>query len=354
MNKSISICVIFFSLLLSACGEKEIETEEDFFARTPQELTERVVSTHISMIDSVDIFTAYDLGSMFTFTAMGDTLYIPAGADVGVVRASGKEPTVYDVLPLRRGEGPGEVENTQDMDRKGSRLVVSDTRQGKIVVLQTDGTVEKEIRTNELSPHKISLFDPNQAVILSPISHDNVLHVISIEEGYRRSFGPSGTPHNPLRYAGQIQSDGKHIFYAGLSEPILKKYTIDGELIYSRATIDNYDTGGNYITSEDSEYAMFRYTDWAVYSAYQFALTDRYLVINPVPSEDFPDTHQILDLYHKEDGEYSHSIGLDRNLRGVAVGEDYLYGRYITEDRAYYLVRYPNIFSGSDEAYARE
>jgi len=351
MNKCISICAIFVSLLLSACGEAVLETEEDFFARTPQGTEERVISAQISMIDSVDIFTTYDLGSMFTFTSVGDTLYIPAGADVGVVRANGKELATFDILPLRRGEGPGEVENIQDTDVKESRLVVTDTRQGKIVAMLTDGYVEKEIRTNELSPHKISLFDPNRAVILSPISHENVLHVISIEGGYERSFGPSGTPHNPLRYAGQLQSDGKHIFYAGLSEPILKKYTIDGELIYSRATIDNYDTGGNYITSEDSEYAMFRYTDWAVYSSYQFAVTDRYLVINPVPSEDFPGTHQVLDLYHKDDGEYSHSIRLDRNLRGVAVGEDYLYGRYITEDREYYLVRYPNIFSGDDGAH---
>jgi len=335
--------------ILASCSQKL--PEQDFFTHTVQSTDERVIDHYVSAIDSFSLFRKYDIASATELRITNDTLLIPDSDQKRLVRINGNDPTLFESSSLQEGEGPGELGNMQGLDTNETGVLIADSQQRKVVLLPASGEGLKEQRTAQHSPHRISWISADTYAILSPISDETVFHLLSIEEGHLRSFGPAVSPPNPLKYEGHIQSAGQHLYYAGLAEPVLKKYTRQGELVYARATVDNFPTEGNYFTSEDSEFAMFRYTAWALYSTYHFTVSDDYWIVVPVPEEEFEETHRVIDLYHLADGSYSHSVGLDRNLRLVALRTDYLFGIHITEDREYYLVRYPNIFSGDDGAH---
>lgn len=343
---------IFSLLLLVSCSQSV--PEEDFFARTTQNVEERAIDQYIAAIDSFHLFNTYDISRLNDILVYNDTLIIPYSPKKRVVKINCDGPLLFEYTSFSDGEGPGELRNMQGIDANASGLLIADSQQNKTVLFSTSEGSLKEQRVAPRTPHRISWVTTDTYAILSPISHDKVFHVISVSDGLQTSFGTAVSPPNPLMYEGRIRATEDHLYYAGRSEPVLKKYTTQGDLVYSRATIDNLPSEGNYLTSEDPEFVMFRYTDWALYSTSDFTFSDDYWVVLPVSEEEFKQTHRVIDLYHRSDGSYSHSVGLDRNLRLIALGSNYLFGIHITEDRESYLVRYPNIFSGGDVAYHRE
>jgi len=341
-----SILALF---LVAACSPNA--AEGDFFTSTAQDAETRLIEHQIVAIDSFNMFDTYDISLLNDILVNNDTLLIPYSSKMRIVRINFDEPLIFEYTSFEKGEGPGELRNMQGIDTNESGLLIADSQQNKTVLFSTSDESLKEQGVAPRTPHRISWVTTDTYVILSPISHDKVFHVVSVSNGLQASFGTAVSPPNPLMYEGRIRATEDNLYYAGRSEPVLKKYTTQGDLVYSRATIDNFPTEGNYFTSEDPDFVMFRYTDWALYSTSHFTLSDAYWIVVPVPEEEFEETHQVIDLYHRSNGSYSHSIGLDRNLRLVALGTNYLFGIHITEDREYYLVRYPNIFSGDDGAF---
>lgn len=139
-------------------------------------------------------------------------------------------------------------------------------------------------------------------------------------------------------YEGFINTQNDNIFYAGFSEPLLKKYASDGKLAYSVATIDNFNTEANYMKSDGG--AMMGYTPAAQFSTRSFNIYQSYWIVVSYKNGDQISTN--LDIYNEHNGHYIGTLeGLKPRTKDLQVDDKFIYA-VSTNGRKFMLTRYKN------------
>lgn len=145
-----------------------------------------------------------------------------------------------------------------------------------------------------------------------------------------------------MMYGGVIASHGNSMVFAGYSEPILKKYSLDrGELLFSVNIIDDYDSSYNYVTSESGEYMSMGFSPGALYAVSGLDVIDDF--IYTTNRHNGERNNNFIDVYSQSDGTYLESYSLVNYpvSAGLAVDGDYIYSIEMEADaQKYWLMKY--------------
>jgi len=148
------------------------------------------------------------------------------------------------------------------------------------------------------------------------------------ESEITRQFQKRSDKIEILAYNGSITYNNQSLYFAGYSEPLIRRYDLSGEepeLVFSRAVIDDYNSENNYRkmerTAGGSRFWMF--TQDAKFSSEDIAVDDNYLY--SVRHHNDEEGYKYLDIYDVEDGSYRGSFSLLHYPSEIAVDEDYIY-----------------------------
>ncbi|MDZ7715095.1 MAG: hypothetical protein U5J95_02665 [Balneolaceae bacterium] len=131
--------------------------------------------------------------------------------------------------------------------------------------------------------------------------------------------------NNMLSYEGVISGQENKIYFAGYSEPIIKKIDSDGNIVFSKSTIDNYDTSANYAKTQSGDLSnnLLSYTPGALFSSLDLDVCDEHLFIIPHYNDD--ESFKYLDLYSSIDGKYLETYTTDHFLTSLTVDSANVY-----------------------------
>ncbi len=327
--------IIFFSLLIFiSCKEKK----KNFLSKEVQKTDQRIIKGTLAAVDSVDLaeFNIYDAYSI----KMNQThLFVKDAKDFKIVAITKGDFDRHYTIGLKEGKGPKEILQLQSFDVTDSSLVILDERQDKILTFELPNVFIKEFKLKEVMAHRIRILNNKSYIIFAPmIGSKYLFNLMNINKGTLRRFENVPSQHNPLVYEGYINTQNNNIYYAGFSEPLLKKYSSDGELVYSVATIDNFNTEANYIKTDGG--AMMGYTPAAQFSTEGFNIYQSYWIVIPHKNGDQISTH--LDIYNEHNGHYIGTLdGLKPGTRSLQVDNKFIYA-VSTNGEKFMLTRYKN------------
>jgi len=277
MKKLLLLPFLFY--MIGCAGERTAEFEY-FLDREPQERTERAI-TSLPSPESALNFSDYEIYSPGTLAHNSTHLFLIDFGTTSIAKVSKQEFGNPERITFSEGSGPGEVQVIQSLAVSDERLYVGDPRQMRIVETIPDGSAERDIST-EFSPNNLLLINEGQLLNYNAAQQGHLFTFYHIEPDTTSGFEEINFDFDEImKYAGYISGDESNVYFAGYSEPLLRKYTTDGELIFSRSTIDNFDTSDFYEVRTQGDMRMAGFSDDALFSSMDVAHYEGYLIVIP-------------------------------------------------------------------------
>lgn len=212
---------------------------------------------------------------------------------------------IIDSFKVQTGRGPKELEFIMAADVTDELIAVADNRLMKVILFDHEGTMVNEFMTDR-RPFRLNI-DSNRSLNLIYIVYDG-----EMDETFIYNLAESGEVNYPFEKEdyegmnyfvtqGEIETVKDTLYYVGGYDPYIKKY-VKGELIYSRATIDNHDSSLNYITMFGEDTKSTSLSPDAVLSSRDFDVKENSLFIIPYSNGD--DDFSFIDVYNTDDGNY--------------------------------------------------
>ena len=330
-------------LLLAGCGTESStpETAPDFFARTTQPIRERFIKASLHAIDSLNL-SAFEIYEPQRLCKTGRYLML-FDRDLGKIAVFDRDLQERPFfIGKGQGEGPGELLGITDMDAYDDRVFLFSG--ARVVGWSVSGELVLD-KKMEVEAYRGEVVDENRLLILSPTSPDHLFNLVNMEGKVIRGFVKTNLGQvSPLRYSGDLAFDGRSFYFAGEPEPLLKKYTLDGQQLFSMATIDNLPSEGNYVQFEGgAESKVMGYSPYALFSTALIEVYDGYLLAVPIHDENRRRL-SYLDVYATADGRYLATYDLAQMPQALAVDADGIYTLEYHRGDAY-LKRYPNVLT---------
>ncbi len=323
---------IFFLFILISCSSNNSERiYNGFFDHDKQPGSERTFRDgpepyHVLNFSEMELFRPGNLEHNDTH------LFLTDFAEQAVIKVSKKNPQDVQVFRLSEGKGPGEVLSVQGFAVNNERIVVGDQSNKRYVVLDTDGNHLQDVPV-KFNPTNIRLTDDNRVTSFSPIQQPFLFMIYSPEGDSLGGFGPPEPGiESSMKYTGYFRYADGNIFVAGYSESLIRKYNMDGDILFSRSTIDDYDTTGNYENRSTDQFRAFGFSDDALFSTRQLAVYGNLLYL--IPHHNGDSSRKFIDLYNAENGTYKESLRLDVFARDLAADEQHLYILANVDDEA--------------------
>lgn len=344
----ITLIIIAGSFIwISSCNPDKNKNQQHFLEKKPQEQNQREVRTQIEpekeyKLADFEVFSARHL------SILDNRLFILAGEPHSVLSLNLNDFKDRYWIGPDKGRGPGELTGISSHDIRNNQIAFSNEQLSKILIYTLEGDVTSEF-TTEYGPHRVGLLPGNQILGMAPTSQDHLFQRYNYEGDIIGTFGrPNPDRRGFLQYDGNLHIDNAgNIYFTGLPEPILKKYSPEGDLIFSRATIDNWDTRGNYAESVDGETRIMGYSPAVIYSTYGFTVYDDYMIVRPVDN-DMEELQHIVDIYDSSDGSYQYSVEFsDTEPIRLAATDQHI---YTTENHGgeHFLLVYPNFLNRTE------
>lgn len=330
--------LLIILITLIGCAGENTSDFEFFLDSYPQEEVERTISSLPAPETELN-FSEYEIYSPGTLVHNSTHLYL---IDFGTTTIAKVPKRTFDnlvKLTYSEGSGPGEVQAIQSLAVSDDKLYVGDSRQMRIVEAKPDGTPERDIST-EFSPNNLFLLSENILLNFSAHQQDHLFTFYHVEPDTTSGFEEIGFGFDEImKYAGYISGDDSSIYFAGYSEPLLRKYTPHGELMFSRSTIDNFDTSDFYEVSTQGDMRIAGFSDDALFSSMDIIhYHDRLIVI---PANNGNEDLNYLDVYDASNGDYLETYSVDHQPRNAAIDDQYLY-LLVRQGDDNLLQRYPN------------
>ncbi|NGP87734.1 hypothetical protein [Fodinibius halophilus] len=322
-------CIFF--LFLSCKKEKK-----KFTNKSSQNIESRIVKGTLAAVDSLNLskFQLYDVRNIRQNTSQ---LFI--SGEKKIVAITKDNFSDYKTFHIAKGKGPQEILQLQSFDVVDSLLVVLDERQNKVLTYKPPGEFIEEHTFKKLMPHQIRIVNSNSYVLFSPmVGMKYIFNLVNVNNGTVHHFENVPSEHNPMLYEGIIEIQNSNLYYAGYSEPLLKKYSSEGELVYSVAIIDNFNTEANYLKSKGE--TMLGYAPGAQFSTVDFDISGKHILAISYGFDNEP--NNIVDVYEELTGKYIRSLkGLKPKTIALSSDENHIYGISITQGK-YILTLYKN------------
>lgn len=314
--------ILILLLLLAGCSAEKTEEFDNFLDKKPQSVSERVISP-LPEPDAVLNFTDFEVYSPGALEQNSTHLFSIDFGTLSIAKVSKESFSTPEVLSYSEGSGPGELQAMRSIAVSDDRIYAGDPRQLRLTVTDTDGNLIKDINTS-FSPNNLYYIDDSTLLNYNAHQQDHLFTLYNISDDNTGGFEEITFGFDEvMKYSGYLSVDAEYIFFAGYSEPLLRKYSQDGKLLFSRSTIDNYDTSDHYITRTMGEYRAAGFSDDAKYSSLAAArLYNRFLVI---PHHNGQEEFKYIDVYDAEDGSYLKTFSVDYYPRNIILDDDYLY-----------------------------
>lgn len=312
---------LFLLTLLTGCSEPKVEFEH-FLDRDIQKETERTI-TPLPEPDGVLNFTDYEIYSPGRLSQNSSDLYLINFGTLSILKISKERFQQPEVFTFSEGSGPGELRGLQSLTVSEDQLFIGDPRQTRLLITDTDGNYIRDLNT-EFSPTNLLYLDENLLLNYNVHRQDFLFTFYDITtdttSGFEEiTFGFSET----MKYPGYLDAGNSSIFFAGYSEPLLRKYSTDGTLHFSRSTIDNYNTENQYVERTMGETRVAGFSDNARYSSMDVEYFGDKLFV--VPNHNDADHVKYIDLYDASNGDYLETLSLNYHPREIAVDDEQLY-----------------------------
>ncbi|MDQ7041724.1 MAG: hypothetical protein Q9M35_12380 [Rhodothermus sp.] len=340
--RTVTLLVFLWSVLAGCKTESSSpQSPLDFFARTEQSLRQRLIKARLQAVDSLNL-SAFELYEPSQLCQSDQYLFV-FERNLGKIAVFGKDLRGHPFfIGKGRGEGPGEVTGISDMDVHHGRIYLFSS--ARLVVWSIADTLVLDKKIG-IEAYRGEVVDEHRLLILSPTSPAYLFNIIDLEGKVVRGFASTNLGKvMPLCYSGDLAFDGRYFYYAGESEPFIKKYTLEGRQLFSVATIDNLPSEGNYVQFEaDGESMAMGYSPWALFSTAMIEVYDAYLLVVPIHDE-HRKRLSYLDVYATQDGRYLATYDLARMPMALAVDDNGIY-TLEREGGDVYLKRYPNVLT---------
>lgn len=333
MLNIIKVLVFIPLVVFVSCTEKR----KKFISKKPQNIEKRIFKDTLSAIYDLNLskLSLYNIG-----TLQINKTHIFISGENKIITIQKENFDNYLTINFSEGRGPQEILQLQSFDVTDSLMVILDERQNKVLTFKLPNSFIKEVTFKKLMPHRIRFLKRKSYVLFTPmIGSKHLFNIMNVDKGTLRRFENVPSKHNPMIYEGFINTHNDNIYYAGFSEPLLKKYSSDGDLLYSVSTIDNFNTVANYLKTEGG--AIIGYTPAAQFSTNSFDIFNNYWLIIPFGKDNKPAVK--LDIYDAENGKYIGSFaGLKPKTKVIRADDNYIYA-ISTNKGEYILTLYKNI-----------
>ncbi|MCC5905538.1 MAG: hypothetical protein JJU13_04995 [Balneolaceae bacterium] len=346
-NNHIFIFYVAIIIFFASCSHEE--AKNPFLIKESQNITDRILIGSMAIKDSLLLYEAFGMINASVLNMDNNNLYIRDASALNKIFVIDKKTFEYKhTISPAQGRGPGEITAIGTFDVFSPYIIITDGSLMKIQIWKTDGRFVNEFILDEISPHRLNMWENERITILSATSSgsDHLFHTIDKDGNRILSFGEiSKDNYNPLMYSGSTLTDEEYFYYAGFSEHILKKWDQEGNLEYSIATIDDFPGEANYVTFLSGEQRSFQYTETGYYSAIGFTVYNDYLMI--LHAGERIRERQLLDFYDKHNGRYLASVELPYlSGSGSIVADDlHIYTLHMIDEEVYLGIYENNLTS---------
>ena len=334
------------AVIVIGCSNNHDYSQLNFDNKMKQISSERFVAGQLVMTDSLNLEERFGIMNGSSMRADSDYIYINDPFELKIYAIDKKSYASRELFSPSRGQGPREVRGIGNFTVSNRYILIADERQMKVQVWSKSGEFINEFITDGVRPHRIVESGESKITLLSPIPGQSfsLFHTFDMNGNHIQSFGePEEALRNPLKYSGGFWSDGQFLYFAGLSEHILVKFDMDGNHIYSRATIDDYPGEQNYSIQGSEDNRRFGYVEGGYFSAAGGVIYNNILLIMHVGESPSTSKTQFIDLYKLSDGSYIGTLEIPRRsgLHNIAVDDNNIYV-LTDEDDITYLAVYEN------------
>jgi hypothetical protein len=333
-------------LTLFYCTNSARQEYRIFPDKSPQESTERS-TTDLTLVDSLHITEAFDSWTLSDIKLSEASIF--AKLEDRIIKLNKENLSTEDTLTIPEGRGPGEVVNSNevrfDIGNKG--LAVYDRNASKTALYDLNGNFREEFLNGAYPVRKMVMADEQVYYIQLFPGSEYLFYEVKrkkSESEITRRFQKQSDNIEILAYNGSITYHNQSFYFAGYSEPLIRRYDLSGdttELVFSRAVIDDYNSENNYRKPErSSNVQVWDYTDEAQYASRDIAVDDNYLY--SVRHHNDEEGYKYLDIYDVEDGSYRGSFSLQYYPTEIAVDENHTYTKEFKngELEQKYLMKY--------------
>ncbi len=278
---------------------------------------------------SVDIET-FDLGEKLLspgfFDVDNNAIYVTDFKDYGIYKGHFETETkkvLLNKIAGREGSGPGEFEDMSDIQIVGNSILVSDENSARLSEFSLDGDFKKSFVGKKFNAHRFVALDLNRIIVLSILSGDNVISIVDAEKDTLiREFYEKDEDLSPLIYEGKITANKNgQIFYSGFAEPVIIRFSKEGEKVYSVDHVDSYSSITNYLTFDvGNNSKSYKYSPTAEFYTISLASLNGLICILVKKGED-----KFVDFYDSENGHYKNSIKVSSKAIELSVDNGSLY-----------------------------
>ncbi|MFU8813600.1 MAG: hypothetical protein ACNA78_11590 [Balneolaceae bacterium] len=245
-------------------------------------------------------------------------------------------------ISFTEGSGLGELSEFADFDVSSNAMALLDGNAHKVVITGLDGIPSHEIAFNSIRPSRLAFLDEDHLILLSENTNNYIMNVVNLDGEFIHRFIEIESPdsHNPYQFRGRVVATKDHLYFAGRAESILKKYTKEGALLFTKTTIDDLPSEHNYITFPAGGDGTPRgYSPGVLWSFFDVDVWDHHIITAPHHNSNPQFT--LLDIYSSKNGEYEGTLFVEDRPFSVAADDKYL---YVAESRGGVrtLKKYPN------------
>lgn len=322
------IIFLFIPLLTSASGSWDREpqkSDERIFINQPERL-HQINLTELEIFGPMIMRLADDGGIALYDYATSNGYYLPQNNYSSPV-----------AIGDGKGGGPREFVNPTDIafDNEGN-IWIADPRQGRISIWDRDGDLLRTINPAPRQPHRIAL-SANRCIIFGSGTDHTLFKITDIDGNKIDTIESIGSDMSGwiFTYEGYLTSYRRGFVYTGLWYGIIRKYTEDGELVYSRGTIDPVGPAEPEHRTIEGTRVVMAPRDAAIATLSNTIANDMLYLLS-IDNNDRKT--RMIDVYDLAAGDYRYSIPLPERTRSIGIAGDILYSLEEREEEPLYVI----------------
>lgn len=330
MKNHFRIYLLYSVFLLYSCSGAKMEKYEKITAKKTQPVTKRIVR-NLTQEASMNITKTFNGLSLSDMQLSKTAIFARLGEQM--VKLNKQDLSIDFIFRIPTGRGPGEIINFEAalFNVKKDVIAIYDLNSKKTVLYDLNGNYREEFINGGYPVTAMAMADEQTYYFKVRPLIEYLFYEVERKKNESvigRLFQKQSDDVEILAYSGSIAYHNQSLYFAGDSEPIIRRYDLSGQkvdLVFSRAVIDDYNSENNYRKPRavSSKSRFWGYTDEAQFASKDIVADDNYLY--SVRFHNGKEGYKYLDIYTVEDGSYVGSFALRYYPEEIAVDRSHIY-----------------------------